>query len=153
MASPRARPRTSRYQITTDPARFDVDTVWRWLRGSEWAKGIPRTMVERSIRGALCFALLDGKRQLAFARVITDRATFAYVADVFVDESARGRGLALRLMKAIVAHPELRGLRRWMLATRDAHGLYAKVGFRPMAHPQWFMEIHNPGLYLKRRRV
>jgi GNAT superfamily N-acetyltransferase len=148
MQRPTAR---ARYEITTDPALFDVDRVWRWLRGTDWAAGIPRALVERSIEGALCFAILERTQQVGFARVITDRATFAYVADVFIDEAARGRGLATRLMRAIVAHPELQGLRRWMLATRDAHGLYAKVGFRPMAHPQWFMEIHRPGLY--RRRV
>jgi GNAT superfamily N-acetyltransferase len=151
-AMPR-RPAPTRYRITTDAAEFDVDRVWRWLRGSDWAAGIPRALVERSIRGALCFAIFERERQLGFARVITDRATFAYVADVFVDESARGRGLATRLLRAVVAHPELQGLRRWMLATRDAHGLYAKVGFRPMAHPQWFMEIHRPGLYRRGRRV
>jgi GNAT superfamily N-acetyltransferase len=152
-AAPMPRPpRRARYLVTTDPRRFDVDRVWRWLRGTEWAAGIPRALVDRAIRGALCFAILDDlDRQLGFARVITDRATFAYVADVFVDEAARGRGLAKRLMRAIVGHPELRGLRRWMLATRDAHGLYAKVGFRPMAHPEWFMEIHRPGLYQRRR--
>ena len=135
------------YEITTDPARFDVDTVWRWLSGSYWAAGVPREVVERSIRNALCFAIFEGARQVGFARVITDRATFAYVADVFVDEGARGRGLATWLMQEIVAHPELQGLRRWMLGTHDAHGLYAKVGFRAMAHPERFMEIHDPNVY------
>ena len=139
------------YEITTDPARFDVDAVWRWLSTSYWAAGVPRELVERSIRNALCFAIIDtgggGDRQVGFARVVTDRATFAYVADVFVDESVRGRGLATWLMQVIVAHPELQGLRRWMLGTLDAHGLYAKVGFRPMAHPERFMEIHHPDIY------
>ena len=147
MPAPRARPPTV---ITTDFARFDLDRIWRWLSGSYWATGIPRALVARSIQGALCFGLLRGKHQLGFARVITDRATFAYVADVFVDEGARGRGLATRLMRAILAHPDLQGLRRWLLATRDAHPLYARAGFRPLAHPEWFMEITRPGLYQAR---
>jgi GNAT superfamily N-acetyltransferase len=147
MPAPRARPRTL---ITTDVSRFDLDQIWRWLSGSYWAAGIPRALVERSIRGALCFGVLRGKRQLGFARVITDRATFAYLADVFVDERARGRGLATRLMKTILAHPELQGLRRWLLATRDAHRLYAGGGFRALAHPEWFMEINRPGPYQAR---
>src|SRR5438552_2861480 len=112
MPAARARPPTV---ITTDVSRFDLDRIWRWLSGSYWATGIPRDLVERSVRGALCFGVLRGKRQLGFARVITDRATFAYVADVFVDESARGRGLATRLMRAILAHRDLQGLRRWLL--------------------------------------
>jgi len=135
------------FEITTDPSRFDLDQIWRWLSGSYWATGIPRALVERSIRGALCFGILEGRRQVGLARVITDRATFAYLADVFVDESARGRGLARWLMQAILAHPELQGLRRWLLATRDAHRLYAGAGFRPLAHPEVFMEINRPGIY------
>jgi len=138
------------YRITTDVSRFDLDQIWRWLRGSYWAKGIPRALVERSVRGALCFGILQGKRQVALARVITDRVTFAYLADVFVDESVRGRGLGRWLMEVIRAHPELQGLRRWMLATRDAHGLYTKVGFRSLAHPEWMMEIVRPDLYQTR---
>jgi GNAT superfamily N-acetyltransferase len=147
MPGPRARPR---YVITTDVSRFDLDRIWEWLSRSYWAAGIPRALVQRSIRGALCFAVLRGKRQLGFARVITDRATFAYLADVFIDEGARGRGLATRLMRVILAHPDLQGLRRWLLATRDAHPLYAAAGFRPLAHPEWFMEINRPGLYQAR---
>lgn len=138
------------YRITTDVSDFDLDQVWRWLRGSYWAKGIPRALVERSLRGALSFAIMRDKRQVALARVITDRATFAYLADVFVDESVRGLGLALWLMRVIRAHPDLQGLRRWMLATHDAHRLYAKVGFKPLAHPEWMMEITRPNLYLTR---
>ena len=138
------------YRITTDVSHFDLDQVWRWLRGSYWAKGIPRTLVERSVRGALCFGVMHGKRQVALTRVITDRATFAYLADVFVDESVRGRGLGLWLMRVIRAHPDLQGLRRWMLATHDAHALYAKVGFKALAHPEWMMEITRPNPYRTR---
>jgi GNAT superfamily N-acetyltransferase len=136
-----------RYEITTDTARFDLERIWRWLEGSYWATGIPRALVERSLRGSLCFGVFQGGEQVALARVITDRATFAYLADVFVDEAVRGRGLGRRLIGAILAHPELQGLRRWLLATRDAHSLYAEAGFRPLAHPEWFMEISRPGLY------
>lgn len=135
------------YLIISDPDRIDVDTVWGWLRVTYWAAGIPRETVARAIRHSIPFGLFDGSRPIGFARVVTDRATFAYVADVFVEEAARGRGLAAWLMQAIRAHPELQGLRRWMLATRDAHGLYAKTGFVPMAHPDWFMEIHRPDMY------
>ena len=139
-----------RYEITTDVSRFDLDRIWRWLKASYWATDIPRALVERSIRGSLCFGIISGGEQLALARVITDRATFAYLADVFVDETARGRGLGRRLIRAILAHPDLQGLRRWLLATRDAHRLYARAGFRPLAHPEWFMEITRPNVYRTR---
>ena len=97
--------------------------------------------------GSLCFGVYDGTRQVGFARVITDGATFAYLADVFVLESHRGRGLAVRLMDAVIAHPRLQGLRRWVLATQDAHGLYAKFGFTALAVPDRFMERHDPTVY------
>jgi GNAT superfamily N-acetyltransferase len=135
------------YLITCDPARIDLDTVFGWLRRSYWAENIPRETVARAIRHSMPFGIFAGARLVGFARVVSDRATFAYVADVFVEEEARGRGLAVWLMEVIRAHPELQGLRRWMLATRDAHGLYAKSGFLPMAHPDWFMEIHRPDIY------
>jgi len=133
--------------ITTDPARFDVDTIWGWLRRSYWSPGIPRETVARAIRNSLSFAMFEGAKPVGFARVVTDRATFAYLADVFVDEAARGRGLGRWLVEVIAAHPDLQGLRRWMLGTRDAHGLYARCGFRPLAHPEIFMEIHRPDVY------
>jgi GNAT superfamily N-acetyltransferase len=103
--------------------------------------------VDRSIDGALCFGLYEDGRQVAFARVITDRATFAYLADVFVIESHRGRGLAAWFMETILAHPDLQGLRRWMLLTRDAHPLYRKVGFTELAHPERVMEKVDAGVY------
>ena len=126
--------------ISTDPSRFDLDVVHGYLARSYWARGIPRETVERSIAGSLGFGAFDGERQIGFARVITDRATFAYLADVFVLEEFRGRGVASRLMEAIVGHPELQGLRRWALVTRDAHRLYEKFGFRPVAKPERHME-------------
>ncbi len=135
------------HSISTDPARLDLDIVWGWLRESYWSPGIPRETVARAIRNSIPFGIFEGQRQVGFARVVSDRATFAYVADVFVDPAARGHGLSVWLMDVIVAHPELQGLRRWMLATRDAHGLYAKSGFRPLSRPEIFMEIHRPDVY------
>lgn len=133
--------------VDTDPERLDVPLIHRFLADSYWARGIPREVVERSIRGSFCFGLYEGRRQIGFARVVTDRATFAYLADVFVVASHRGRGLAKKLLAAIFAHPDLQGLRRWILATRDAHALYEGFGFRPLADPERFMELHDPGIY------
>jgi GNAT superfamily N-acetyltransferase len=135
------------FTISTDPSRLDRDTIHEFLAGSYWAKAIPREIVDRSIEGALCFGLYENARQIGFARVITDFATFAYLADVFVLESHRGRGLAAWLMESILAHPKLQGLRRWMLVTRDAHPLYRKVGFTALAHPERVMEMTFPGIY------
>ena len=136
-----------KFEISTDPARLDLDVVHRFLAGSYWAKGIPREVVERSIAGSLNFGLYEGGVQVGFARIITDRATFAYVCDVFVLDSHRGQGLAKWLMETIRAHPDLQNLRRWVLATRDAHGLYRKVGFRDLQDPARYMEILDRGVY------
>jgi len=135
------------FRITTDPAALDVALIHRVLTSSYWAAGIPLETVERSIRHSLCFGIFEGDAQVGFARVITDHATYAYLADVFVVETHRGRGLSKRLMDAVVSHPELQGLRRWMLATRDAHGLYARYGFTPLAAPDRWMERHDPEVY------
>jgi GNAT superfamily N-acetyltransferase len=135
------------HSISTDPERLDLDTIWGWLRESYWSPGIPRATVERGIRNSMAFGIYEGVRQVGFARVITDRTSFAYLADVFVDPAARGHGLSRWLMEVIAAHPELQNLRRFLLATRDAHGLYTKHGFRSLAHPEYFMEIHRPNTY------
>lgn len=120
--------------------RTDAEVVHRYLsEESYWAKGITRELVERSIGNSLPFSAFDGDAQVGFARVITDSATFAYLADVFVLESHRGRGIAKQLMQAIVTHPRLQGLRRWHLVTRDAHGLYAQFGFEPLDAPERHM--------------
>ncbi len=121
-----------------------------FLSKSYWAEGIPRDAVQKSIKHSLCFGVFAGENQVGFARVITDRATYAYVADVFIIESHRGRRLAKKLMSAIMSHPELQGLRRWSLVTRDAHRLYEQFGFTPLANPQRYMEIHNPSVYRRR---
>jgi GNAT superfamily N-acetyltransferase len=133
--------------VTTDPARVDRDLTYEFLSQSYWSKGIPRHVFERAIANSLCFSLYDGDSQIGFARVITDHATFAYLADVFVLPSHRGRGLAKLLMEAVVAHSDLQGLRRWVLATRDAHGLYARYGFTPLQAPDRFMELWDPNVY------
>jgi pyridoxal 5'-phosphate synthase glutaminase subunit Pdx2 len=135
------------YEISTDPARLDLDVIHGYLARSYWAEGIPRETVARSLRGSLCFGLYHAGAQAGFARVITDRATFAYVADVFVLEPHRGRGLGKRLIAAIQSHPELQGLRRWLLGTRDAHGLYRQFGFEAAADPSLWMEIHDKDVY------
>ncbi|HWW60155.1 MAG TPA: GNAT family N-acetyltransferase, partial [Thermoanaerobaculia bacterium] len=120
-------------EITTDRARLDVDFIHRWLsEEAYWSRGIPRELVARAIAGSLCFGVFDDGRQIGFARVITDYATFGYLADVFVVESHRGRGVAKQIMAAVMAHPELQGLRRWHLVTRDAHALYAAFGWTPL---------------------
>ena len=133
--------------VDDDPARLDMDVIHGFLAGSYWAQGIPREVVERAVRGSLCFGLYDGERQVGFARVVTDRATFAYLADVFVLEAYRGRGLSKLLVAEVLGHPSLQGLRRWMLATRDAHSLYAQYGFKPLSAPERFMEMHDPDVY------
>ena len=135
------------FAITCDPARMDHALIAEFLASSYWAKGIPPATVEKSLAHSLCFALMDGDRQIGFARVISDRATIAYLGDVFVLPDYRGRGLSKWLMECIVGHPELQGLRRWILATRDAHGLYEKFGFTPLRKPEIFMERHDPNVY------
>ena len=128
-------------EITNDVDRMSVDVIHRYLsEESYWATGIPREVVERAMRHSLCFAALDGDATIGFARVVTDRATFAYLADVFVLPPYRGRGVSKRIMAAIAAHPALQGLRRFHLSTKDAHGLYAQFGFTELATPERHME-------------
>lgn len=135
------------FTVSCDPARVDPAVVAQFLASSYWAKGIPAATVERSLENSLCFALLHANRQVGFARVISDRATIAYLGDVFVVPEYRGRGLSKWLMECVLKHPELQGLRRWILATSDAHGLYEKFGFAPLKRPEVFMELHNPNVY------
>ena len=127
--------------VTTDPSRLDLDVIHGFLASSHWATGIPREVVERAVRHSLCFGAFEGGRQVGFTRVITDFATHAYVSDVFVLPSHRGRGIGTRLMAAVVSHPDLQGLRRWTLFTRDAHALYRKFGFAEARYPERLMEI------------
>ncbi len=139
----------SGFVIDTDPARLDRVMIHRFLsEDSYWARGIPRDVVDRAIAGSLCFGVYapDG-RQAGFARAITDRATFAYVGDVFVLPDFRGLGLSKALMAAMRAHPDLQGLRRWLLVTRDAHALYAGFGFTELPSPERFMTLHRANAY------
>jgi GNAT superfamily N-acetyltransferase len=130
--------------ITTDPSRLDLDMVHGFLsRSSYWAAGISRELVIRALRHSMCFGAFEGAQQIGFARVISDCATFAYVCDVFVLESHRGRGVGKQLMAAIRSHPELQGLRLWVLFTRDAHELYRQFGFADARHPDRLMEIRG----------
>jgi GNAT superfamily N-acetyltransferase len=132
------------YEITSDAARLDVDAIHTFLSASYWSPGIPRAVVERAIANSLCFGVFHEGKQVGFARVITDKATFAYLADVYILTEHRGKGLSRRLMEQVTQHPDLQGLRRVLLATRDAHALYAKFGFKPLAAPERIMEVHNP---------
>jgi len=140
------------YSISTEHAELDIDAVHAFLTRSFWAEGISRDLVAKSIANSLCFGLFDGSAQIGFARVVTDRATFAYLCDVYVLESHRGRGLGKWLIEAVMAHADLQGLRRFMLVTRDAHGLYAPYGFAAPADPERHMEIFRPGIYLADRK-
>ena len=135
------------FEVDTDPSRLDLDVVHGYLTRSYWAEGIPRDTVEASIGQSLCFGLYRGSEQIGFARVISDRATFAWLCDVFVLEAWQRRGLGQWLVECVVSHPELQGLRRLLLATRDAHAVYARLGFEPLAKPQAFMERRNRDVY------
>ena len=136
------------FLISTNRELLDLDVIQGFLASSYWARGISREIVARSLEHSLCFGVYDAKgSQVGFARVISDRATYAYLGDVFVLESHRGRGLSKWLMECIVKHPELQCLRRWSLLTRDAHGLYSQFGFTPVKAPEWHMELHRPNVY------
>ena len=137
------------YEISTDPSRLDLSMVHEFLTTSYWAKGIPIETVRLSIENSIPFGVYHGKQQVGFARVISDRATFAYLGDVFILHDYRGRGLSRWLMECIVSHPDLQGLRRWMLATRDAHGLYRQYGFTELKAPERWMEKHDSEIYAK----
>lgn len=138
-------------RVATARERLDVAAIHQFLsRESEWARDIPPSVVEESLRNSLCFGLFHNDKQAGFARVISDYATIAYLGDVFVLREYRGRGLARWLMECVVSHPCLRNLRRWILVTEDAHGLYRKFGFTELAGPGKFMELHDPDVYRRR---
>jgi GNAT superfamily N-acetyltransferase len=144
----------SDYRISFDKAELDLDLIHAFLSGSYWAKGIPRHIVETSIRNSFCAAVFakdeaDQDEQVGFARLITDFATFAYLADVFVLPAHRGKGVAMQMLEAVQAHPELTGLRRWLLFTRDMQPLYARLGWTLIPHPERCMERHDVDLYTR----
>lgn len=156
------------FVISTDRARLDLDVIHGFLTSCYWAKGIPREVVERSIEHSLCFGVYDGSGekspglarearhgapQVGFARVVSDFATVAYLGDVFVLASHRGHGLGKWMMECVMQHPALQGLRRWILLTRDAHGLYAQAGFTPVRDRERYMELHRPDVYDIRKTI
>jgi N-acetylglutamate synthase-like GNAT family acetyltransferase len=133
------------YSISTDPALLDFEMIYDYLdKQSYWAKGIPADTLRKAIDNSLCFGIYEHDKQVGFARIITDKATFAYLCDVFVLDNYRGLGLSKWLMQTIRQHPHLQGLRRWSLATADAHGLYQQFGFIPVTKPEVWMEIFTP---------
>jgi N-acetylglutamate synthase-like GNAT family acetyltransferase len=136
------------YEISCDKERLDVDAIHAFLERSYWSPGVPRSVVQRALSNSLCFGVYQADRQVGFARVVTDKATFAYMADVYILEPHRGRGLGKRLVESIMAHQDLQGLRRFMLITRDAHSLYAQFGFGAVAAPERIMEVLDPDVYL-----
>ena len=137
------------FLISTDKVRLDLGAIHSFLTTSYWAKGISMEVVRRAIQNSLCFGMYEADTQIGFARVISDYATYAYLCDVYILEPYRRRGLAKWLMQCVLAHPDLQELRRFSLATKDAHGLYGKVGFAPLRNPASHMEILNQAVYQK----
>ena len=136
------------YVFSSEKSRIDVGYVHRYLaERSYWAKGIPVDTVRASIANSLCVGIYKDEQQVGFGRLITDYATFGYLADVFVDEGHRGNGLSKKLVELILSYQPVKKLRRLMLGTVDAHGLYGRYGFTPLKHPERFMEIHRPDIY------
>lgn len=136
-----------RFLISTEKEKLDINLIHSFLTHSYWAEGISKEIIKRSIEGSLCFGVFENDKQIGFARMITDKATFAYLADVFIIEGYRGLGLSKWLMEVIMSHPDLQGLRRIMLATRDAHSLYEKFRFTPLTNVDRWMQIHDPNIY------
>jgi GNAT superfamily N-acetyltransferase len=135
------------YALSTDKSKIDMNAVHDFLSQSYWAEDIPMETVKRSIENSLCFAISHQEMLVGFARVVTDFATYAYLADVFILPPHRRKGLSKWLVQIILEHPQLQGLRRFTLATRDAHRLYAQFGFKPFARPDRWMERHDPDVY------
>ena len=136
------------FMVSSDPARLDLEVIHRFLYHSYWSPGIPRDQVEKAVRNSLCFGLYAGAEQIGFARVVTDYTSMAYVADVFVLAAHRGRGLATWMMHCVATCPSLSSVRMWLLATRDAHGLYRKVGFETLTHPErWLANVQRGSWY------
>jgi GNAT superfamily N-acetyltransferase len=133
------------YSISTDKSLLDMQVIYNYLdKESYWAKGIPFDKLERSIENSICFGVYFDEKQIGFARVVTDKAIFAYLADVFILPDHRKKGLSKWLIQTIMAHSDLQGLRRWSLATADAHGLYAQFGFTEIPNPALWMQIFTP---------
>ena len=134
------------YLISTDKSKIDIDYVHRFLSQSYWSPGVHLQLVKKAMKGSLCFGVYRKNKQVGYARMVTDKATFAYLADVFIDENYRGKGLGKWLVETILAHPQLQGLRRILLATRDAYQLYEQCGFTSINNPERYM-VYNPAAY------
>lgn len=137
------------YRFTTDQSEMDLSVIHNYLTQSYWSPGIPKHTVAKAMQGSFCFALMSGDTQVAFGRFVTDQATFAYLADVFVLEAHRGQGLSKRMISEAMERPELQGLRRMMLVTSDAHGLYRQLGFSELSAPEKMMEYLDADIYRK----
>jgi GNAT superfamily N-acetyltransferase len=142
-----AHPSREGYRITFDKADLDIAAIYAYLSQSYWSAGIPLATVERALQHSVCVGVFYQTSQIGFARVVTDKATFAYLCDVYILDAHRGIGLSKWLIETIQSQPELQGLRRFMLGTRDAHGLYAQFGFTPLDNPTRMMEILVPDIY------
>lgn len=138
------------FTVSADPSKLNVAAIHDFLTHCYWSEGIPRSTVERAMKHSLCFGLFDARKQIGFARVISDYSTYAYLCDVYVLESYRGKGLGTWLMSCVMKHPDLQGLRRFTLLTRDAHGLYGKFGFSESKNPSRYMEIHDSEVYKRK---
>lgn len=149
MVSETYEKRQGPFLVSDDRSRLDLDVIHGFLRTAYWSIDVPADVVRRAIEGSLCFGLFEHDRQVGFARAITDRATYAYLADVFVLSSHRGRGLGRWLVECVMAHPDLQGLRRFSLVTRDAHELYRPFGFEPLANPDRYLERFAPDVYAR----
>jgi len=140
----------SGYRISSDRQEMDLETIHAFISSTYWAEGIPKETLKKALDNSLCFGVFSSEgKQVGFARMITDQATFAYLADVFIDEAHRGKGLSKWLMQEVHNHPSLQGLRRILLATRDAHGLYQEYGYTPISSPATFMQKWQPDIYKK----
>jgi GNAT superfamily N-acetyltransferase len=138
------------FTVSADPSKLDLAAIHDFLTHCYWSEGIPQSTVERAMQHSLCFGLFDDQKQIGFARVISDYATYAYLCDVYVLESYRGKGLGTWLMSCVMQHPDLQGLRRFTLLTRDAHALYRKLGFAESRNPSRYMEIHDAEVYKRK---
>ncbi|OUS28189.1 GNAT family N-acetyltransferase ['Osedax' symbiont bacterium Rs2_46_30_T18] len=135
------------YSISSDQSKMDLNAIHTYLSKSYWAEGVPRETLAKALQNSLCFGVFCADQQIGFARLITDKATFAYLADVYILEQHRGKGLSKWLMQEIIRHPQNQGLRRIVLATKDAHSLYAQYDFKALTHPDKFMELWKPDVY------
>lgn len=136
------------YRLSFDKNELQLDVIHGFLKTAYWSEDVPKATVEKAIQGSFCVGCFDPNgAQVGFARIITDQATFAYLADVFVLPDHRGQGLAAKLVRGLMDHKDMQGLRRWLLATADAHGVYEKLGFKAVENPELFMEINVPNIY------